>query len=90
MDGAGLHVVPSTENSQAPPLDLFVLLSLPLLIKTSACIEMVRWALGRETSIFSGNWHLNKLLSFSPAPASESGFRCSREPDLGSVTVLLV
>ena len=87
MDSAGLHVVPSTENSQAPPL---VLLSLPLLIKTSACIEMVRWDLGRETSIFSGNWHLNKLLSFSPAPASESGFRCSREPDLGSVTVLLV
>ena len=52
----------------APPPDLFVLLSLSLLLKTSACTEILRWALGQESPIFSDGQHLNKPLSFSPAP----------------------
>ena len=53
-----------------PSLNLFVLLSLSLLVKTSTCTEMLRWALGHEFPIFSGGRPLNKPLCFSPAPGS--------------------
>lgn len=38
-----------THRLTASP-DLFVLLSLSLLIKTSACTEMLRWSLGQEST----------------------------------------
>ena len=43
---------------QPLPLDLFVLLSFSLLIETSACTEILRWALRHESPIFSGGRHL--------------------------------
>lgn len=59
----------TTCMSTAPPPDLFLLLSFSLLIKASACTEMLRRAMGHVSSFFpgGGTW-IN--LSFSPAPVS--------------------
>lgn len=82
IDCAGLHVEKELFNFLL--LDFFVVILLFLLIKTSAYIDMGRWALEQVSSIFSGGWHLNKPLSFltttvswvwlSLGQAAESGF----------------
>ena len=58
-------------HPQPHPPDFFVLLSLSFLIKPPCCPAMCRWALGWESPIFPGGRHLNKPLSFTPAPVSQ-------------------
>lgn len=55
-----------------PPRPTWSLYSaFPLLIKISACTEMVSCALRQGAPIYSDYWHLNTPLSFSTAPVSQ-------------------
>ena len=73
----------------SPSPDLFVLLPLSLLIKTSTCTEMLRWAFTQESltpsSQVAGTW-IN-LFSYHHHLSHKFGFCCSKPLKLGSVTL---
>lgn len=59
-----------------------------LIDKTPACTEMLRWALGLESRIFSSGWHLNTPFFSSPVSGICLFFVfSSRQLDLCSVSI---